>query len=147
VTRAESDEALLKSWLRSLNSRHSQRNFEVIARRFLAELPEGRLARRRRRGRPGWPDQYEHRLVGGLCAPVPAAHQVAPRLRPRGYTPFNAGVTIKIPSNAGSRGANLAKRIMSEDEVGLLIRPAPSKRDSVLFEVIYAGFGSPRRSP
>ena len=56
-----------------------------------------------------------------------------------GYTPFNAGATIKVRSDAGSRGANLAKRIMSEVEVGLLIRAAPSKRDRVLLEVIYAG--------
>jgi integrase len=52
---------------------------------------------------------------------------------------FNAGATIKVRSDAGSRGANLAKRIMSEVEVGLLIRAAPSKRDRVLLEVIYAG--------
>jgi hypothetical protein len=43
ATRAESDEALLKSWLRSLGSPHTQRNFEVTAKRFLAELPEGGL--------------------------------------------------------------------------------------------------------
>ena len=53
--------------------------------------------------------------------------------------PFNAGATIKVRSDAGSRGAHLAKRIMSEVEVSLLIRAAPSKRDRVLFEVIYAG--------
>ena len=44
ATRAESDEALLKSWLRSLNSPHTQRNFEVTARRFLAGLPEAACA-------------------------------------------------------------------------------------------------------
>ena len=43
ATRAESDEALLKSWLRSLNSHDTQRNFEVTARRFLAQLPESGL--------------------------------------------------------------------------------------------------------
>jgi hypothetical protein len=42
-TRAESDEALLKSLLRSLNSAHTQRNFETTARRFLAGQPEGGL--------------------------------------------------------------------------------------------------------
>jgi integrase len=52
-----------------------------------------------------------------------------------GYTPFNAGATIKVRSNAGNRGATLAKRIM----VSLLIRAAPSKRDRSLLEVIYAG--------
>lgn len=33
----------------------------------------------------------------------------------------------------------MAKRIITEVEVGLLIRAAPSKRDRVLLEVIYAG--------
>ena len=42
ATRAESDEAL-QSWLRSLNSPHTQRNFEGTASRFLASLPEGGL--------------------------------------------------------------------------------------------------------
>ena len=56
-----------------------------------------------------------------------------------GYTPFNAGARIKVRSDAGSRGASLAKRIITEVEVGLLIRAAPSKRDRVLLEVIYAG--------
>jgi hypothetical protein len=41
---------LLKSWLQSLGSPHTQRNFEVTARRFLAGLPDG-APRRHRRGR------------------------------------------------------------------------------------------------
>jgi integrase/recombinase XerD len=56
-----------------------------------------------------------------------------------GYAPFNAGATIKVRSDAGNRGATLAKRIISEVEVGLLIRGARTKRDRVLLEVIYAG--------
>src|SRR5262249_44975408 len=43
ATRAESDEQLLESWLASLASAHSRRNFEVTARRFLAQLPAGGL--------------------------------------------------------------------------------------------------------
>jgi hypothetical protein len=77
---AESDEALLKSWLRSLNSPHTQRNFEATAKRFLAELP---AASRDRRGRPRCPHQHERRAIGGLGAPVRAPHQVIARLRPR----------------------------------------------------------------
>ena len=42
-TRASTDEQLLESWLASLLSEHSRRNFEVTARRFLAELPAGGL--------------------------------------------------------------------------------------------------------
>jgi hypothetical protein len=41
ATRAETDEQLLKSWLASLASVHTKRNFEMTARRFLAELPAG----------------------------------------------------------------------------------------------------------
>jgi integrase/recombinase XerD len=56
-----------------------------------------------------------------------------------GYLPFNAGVTIKVRSHAATRGATLAKRIISEVEVSLLIRAARSRRDRVLIEVAYAG--------
>src|SRR5262245_17428958 len=41
ATRAESDEELLSSWLASLGSQHTRRNFEQTAQRFLAELPMG----------------------------------------------------------------------------------------------------------
>jgi integrase/recombinase XerD len=72
--------------------------------------------------------------------PVRAPRKVIARYaHALGYTPFNAGATIRVCSDAGSRGAHLAKRIMSEVEVGLLIRAAPSKRDRVLLEVTYAG--------
>jgi integrase/recombinase XerD len=57
-----------------------------------------------------------------------------------GYTVFNAGTTIKVRSDSANRGATLAKRIITETEVALLIRAAPSKRDSVMLEVAYAGF-------
>ena len=56
-----------------------------------------------------------------------------------GYTPFNAGAVIKIKPDSAHRGATLAKRIITPAEVGLLIRAAPSKRDRVLLEVVYAG--------
>jgi hypothetical protein len=56
-----------------------------------------------------------------------------------GYTPFNAGAVIKIKPDSAHRGATLAKRIVSEIEISLLIRAAPSKRDRVLLEVAYAG--------
>jgi integrase len=139
-SRADSDEALLKSWLRSLNSSHSQRNFEVTARRFVAELPEGGL-------RAATVEDVRDAL-SSMSAGLSEASARQYMLRVKsllgyahalGYAPFNAGATIKVRLNAGNRGATLAKRIISEVEVGLLIRAAPSKRDRVLFEVIYAG--------
>jgi site-specific recombinase XerD len=140
ATRAESDEALLKSWLRSLGSLHTQRNFEVTAKRFLAELPEGGL-------RAGTVEDVRDALTSMSAGLSEAsARQYVLRIKSLlgyahalGYTPFNAGATIKVRSDANNRGATLAKRIMSEVEVSLLIRAAPSKRDRVMLEVIYAG--------
>jgi hypothetical protein len=40
-----------------------------------------------------------------------------------GYMPFNAGVRIKVQSDAANRGATLAKRIMSPAEVALVTAP------------------------
>jgi len=140
ATRAESDEALLKSWVRSLNSTHSQRNFEVTARRFRAELSGGGL-------RAATVEDVRDALTSMSAGLSEAsARQYVLRIKSLlgyahalGYTPFHAGATIKVRSDAGSRGAHLAKRIMSEVEVSLLIRAAPSKRDRVLLEVTYAG--------
>src|SRR5262249_23846485 len=41
ATRARNDEKLAASWLDSLRSAHSQRNFAMTAQRFLAALPKG----------------------------------------------------------------------------------------------------------
>ncbi len=54
-----------------------------------------------------------------------------------GYTRFKAGVPLKLKLDRG-QGA-LAKRIISEVEVGWLIRAARSERDRVLLAVLYAG--------
>jgi integrase/recombinase XerD len=139
ATRASTDEALLESWLASLNSAHSRRNFETTLRRFLVELPMGlragtvedvrdALAKITR----GLSDASARQYVLRVKSLLGYAHGL-------GYTPFNAGARIKVRSDAGNRGASLAKRIITEVEVGLLIRAAPSKRDRVLLEVIYAG--------
>jgi integrase len=118
ATRAESDEALVRSWLRSLNSPHTQRNFEVTARRFLAGLPEGGL-------RAATVEDVRDALTSMSAGLSEAsARQYVLRIKSLlgyahalGYTPFNAGATIKVRSDAGSRGAKLR----------------------VLLEVIYAG--------
>jgi site-specific recombinase XerD len=110
----------------------------VTARRFLAQLPEEGL-------RAATIEDVRDALAGisaGLSEA--SARQYVLRVKSLlgyahalGYTPFNAGATIKVRSTV--RGATLAKRIISEVEVSLLIRAAPSKRDRVLLEVIYAG--------
>ena len=140
ATRAETDDQLLTSWLESLGSPHTRRNFEMTARRFLAELPTGGL-------RAATVEDVRDALAGvtsGLAETT--ARQYVLRIKSLlgyahelGYTPFNAGARIKVRSEAMGRGASLAKRIVSETEVALLIRAARSKRDRVLLESLYAG--------
>ena len=133
ATRAESDAQLLESWIASLTSAHSRRNFEVTARRFLAELPtvedtRDALDRITRDVSEATGRQYVLRVKSLLGY----AHRL-------GYAPFNAGATIKVRSDTRNRGATLAKRIIPEVEVHLLMRGARTKRDRVLLEVLYAG--------
>jgi len=51
-----------------------------------------------------------------------------------GYAPFNTGTAIRVRSDAGNRGAALAKRIISEVDVALLVRGARTKRDRILLD-------------
>src|SRR5262245_59689433 len=138
ATRAENDAEVLDSWVASLESDHSRRNFETTAKRFLAGLPKGLRAATVEDVRDALvamsadlseasPLQYVLRVKSLLSY----AHEL-------GYTQFNAGTVSKVRSDAAHRGANLAKRSVSEVEVGLLVRAAPSKRDRVLLEVLYA---------
>ena len=139
ATRARSEEALVASWLASLKSAHSRRNFAMTAQRFLTALPMGLRAATVEDVR----DAIAAATVGASAA---SARQHTLRIKSLlsygydlGYLPFNAGVRIKVQSDAGHRGASLAKRIMTPAEVALLIRAALSKRDRVLIEVAYAG--------
>jgi integrase/recombinase XerD len=139
ATSARTDEQLLDSWLASLNSAHSRRNFETTLHRFLRSMPQelrratvedvrAALAQVTSGTAETTARQYVLRVKSFLGY----AHKL-------GYTPLNAGVTIKVRSQGVNRGAMLAKRIISEVEVGLLIRGARTKRDRVLLEVAYAG--------
>jgi integrase/recombinase XerD len=132
-TRATTDRELVASWVDCLTSEHSKRNFEATALRFLEALPVGlRKATvedvRRALGSltaersAGTGRQYVLRIKSLLSY----AHRL-------GYTPFNAGVVLKVKSAA--RGAQLAKRILPEVDVKLLLRAARTERDRVLLSV------------
>ena len=136
-TRAKSDRELVQSWLDFSGSPHTRINFATTASRFLEALPMGlraatvedvRVARNTvGEGRSqATRRQYELRIKSLLSY----AHRL-------GYTRFNAGVTLKVKPDQSQ--AQLAKRIISEVEVGWLIRAARSRRDRVLLAVLYAG--------
>ena len=139
ATRAQNDEQVLESWLANLTSPHTRRNFEVTARRFLAELPAGGL----RAVTVEDTRDALSRITGQVSAA--AGRQYVLRVKSLlsyahrlGYATFNAGATIKVKSDTRNRGANLAKRIISEVDVALLVRGARTKRDRILLEVLYA---------
>jgi integrase/recombinase XerD len=138
ATRAETDEQLLTSWLESLGSPHTRRNFEQTARRLLVELPMGLRAATVEDVRDaltnvtrGLAETTARQYVLRIKSLLGYAHGL-------GYTLFNAGARIKVRSEGAQRGASLAKRIISETEVALLIRAARGKRDRVLLETLYA---------
>jgi integrase/recombinase XerD len=132
ATRAENDEQMLASWLANLHSAHSRRNFEVTARRFFAELPAGGLRAatvenvREALGRiiRDVSETTGRQYVLRVKSLLSYAHRL-------GYAPFNAGATIRVRSEARSRGAGLAKRIISEVDLALLARSTRTKRDRV----------------
>jgi integrase/recombinase XerD len=136
-TRARSDAELIASWLASLTSAHTRRNFELTASRFrealTADLRTATVEDVR---------EAVANITAGLSNAT--ARQYLLRVKSLlsyahnlGYSPFNAGVTIKVRPDQS--GAGLAKRIISEVEVGLLIREANSTRDEVLLKTLYAG--------
>jgi hypothetical protein len=91
-TRADTDEQLLKSWLDSLVSPHTRRNFEMTARRFLEALPMGLRS-------AAVEDVRE--ALGKVTHGVgdATARQYVLRVKSLlGFAPFNAGATIKVRS-------------------------------------------------
>jgi site-specific recombinase XerD len=139
-TRASTDEQLLESWLASLGSSHTRLNFETTARRFLAALPAGGV----RAAKVEDVRDAVEVITSGLSDAT--ARQYTLRVksllsyaRKLGYTRFNAAATIKVRSDAGSRGAKLSKRIITPTQVSLLIRAARTRRDRVLLKVGYSG--------
>src|SRR5215510_8941869 len=139
ATRADSDEQLLSSWLGSLTSAHTKRNFETTARSFLAGLPMGLRAATVEDVRDALAALTGNKSEASARQYLLRVKSLLSYAQRVGYTPFNAGAVIKVRWDTAHRGASLAKRIISEVEVGLLIRAAPSKRDRVMLEVIYAG--------
>jgi Phage integrase family len=102
---------LLESWLANLTSAHSRRNFEVTARRFLSELPAGRL-------RAATVEDVRDALAR-ITADVSevTGRQYVLRVKSLlgyahrlGYAPFNAGATIRVRFDARNRGATFASR-------------------------------------
>jgi integrase/recombinase XerD len=135
ATKANTDEALAASWVASLNSAHSRRNCERTANRFLAALGVPLRQATVEYVRAALED-----ISAGL-APT-SARQIVLRIKSLlsyghrlGYLQFNAGAGIKVQGDTRS----IAQRIVSEVEIGLLVRAARGTRNRVMVQVAYAG--------
>jgi single-stranded DNA-binding protein len=127
ATSATSDEMLVASWIAGLTSKHSKRNSRRTADRFLAALAPLGL-------RDATIEDIRSALDTITTGLAPSSRsttvgQVKSLLSygtKLGYLPFNAGVTIK--NKADHR--NLAKRIVSEVDIALLIRHADNSKQA-----------------
>jgi integrase/recombinase XerD len=137
-TKAATDQQLLDSWIANLTSPHSKQNFGMTARRFLAELETQSLTLRTATV------EEVRDAINAIAAgqTLTSARQTMLRVKSLlsyghrlGYLQFNAGAVLKAPRDTRS----IAQRIISEVEMGLLIRSTPSRRDRILIEVGYAG--------
>ncbi len=136
-TRARNDDELIKSWLASLTSVHTRRNFAKTVDRFREALATDLRTATVEDAREamgaitsGLSDATTQQYLLRVKSLLSYAHKL-------GYAPFNAGVTIKVKPDQSR--AQLAKHIISEMEVGLLIREAASTRDEVMLKTLYAG--------
>lgn len=136
-TRATTDRELLASWVDGLTSAHSKRNFEATALRFLEALPNGLRDAKVEDVRRGIASLIEGRSAG-------TARQYVLRIKAflgygykLGYLRFNAGAVLKV--KGPPRGAEIAKRILPEVDVVLLLRAAVKPRDRLLLAVAYGG--------
>lgn len=136
-TRATNDLELMASWVAGLNSAHSKRNFEATALRFLEALPMGLRAAKVEDVRLAIASMVDGRSAG-------TARQYVLRIKAflgyghrLGYLLFNAGAELKI--KGPQRGAEIAKRILPEVDIVLLLRAATKPRDRLLLAVAYGG--------
>jgi len=135
ATSATNDEQLVASWIANLRSEHSRINFRTTAGRFLAALPVPM--------RQATVEHVRDALTAITVGLAPSsARQVVLRIKSLlsyghrlGYLQFNAGAVIRVHAEARA----VAQRIISEVEMGLLVRAAPSRRDHILIEVGYGG--------
>src|SRR5262245_20024869 len=118
ATRADSDEQLLSSWLSSLTSAHTRRNFETTARGFLASLQMGLRGATVEDVRDAFAAIAGNKSEASARQYVLRAKSLLSYAQRIGYTPFNAGAVIKVRSETAHRGANLAKRIIHGEACG-----------------------------
>ena len=140
ATRADNDLDLFISWIKSLGSDHTQTCFRKTAADFVDALIDLGVDLRSATVEDVR-DAIEAITTGRSAS---TAKQYVLRVKSLlsyahklGYTRFNAGTTIKVRS--GQDSGELAKRIISEVDVSLLIRAASVGRNRIMLQTAYGG--------
>ena len=135
ATSATNDEELVASWVANLGSEHTRKNFGTTAGRFLEALQvplRSATVEDVRQALETLTAKHASSSARQVVLRIKSLLAYGHRL---GYLRFNAGAVIKVRSEART----VAQRIVSEVEMGLLVRAAGNRRDRLLIEVGYAG--------
>lgn len=140
ATRAESDGQIIRSWLDGMGSDETRKNFGPTAERFLGHLAASGLTLRTatvedvRHALGSLTEGQSRGTMRQYMARVKSLLSYAHKL---GYTQFNAGVVLKARHDKAERTSSVAKRIMGEADVALLIRAAAKPRDRAIIVLAY----------
>lgn len=136
-TRATTDRELVTSWVNGFTSQHSRRNFEATALRFIEALPMGLRAATVEDVREALSSLVEGKATATARQYVLRVKSLLGYGHRLGYLMFNAGAELKV--KGPPRGAEIAKRILPEVDVMLLLRAATRPRDRLMLAVAYGG--------
>lgn len=137
ATRARNDAEMIDSWLSSMGSPITRSRFATTAKVFMEILGRRGLTLRDMAVEDmrdcldeltaGKATSSSLQYMARIKGLISYAHKL-------GYLQFNAGAPIKRPPY----NSELAQRILTETQVALLVRAAPTPRDGLLIEVGYA---------
>lgn len=137
---AATDQQLLRLWLDSKRSKHTQRSYArdiTLFNEYLASLPDSpaRLDAITVRHIESFVKHSQSRGVPArtLARRLSAIKSLLTFAQQTGYLRFNVGTVVKLPPFP----QNLAERILTEDEVHACILAARQGRDRTLIRFIY----------
>lgn len=130
---AQTDLELVELWLGTKQSENTCRAYAKDAEAFLAFLGPGRGLRGAKVvDLQGWADSLEG-SAATRARRISAVKSLLAFGNKTGYLPFNIGTVVSIPKSPDE----LAERILTEHEVGLLLAAASKPRDQAMVALLY----------
>lgn len=131
---ADADHQMVAMWVHRSNSKHTRRNYQRQATRFLAFVGRS-LAEVRVLDVQAYLASLEGSAPATRAMAAAAVKSLLKLAHETGYIPFNPGVAVRRPPIKGA----LAERILTESDVQRMIHLEPDTRNRVLLTLLYAG--------